>query len=405
MLFEFNLYSSILLIFFVHAIVYAVLLLVKSYKKDAIADRFLALFLLLCALYICPWMLGFANWYNTNNPIYRNIIFYIPFQQMLFMGPCIYFYVQSLLNPNFRLLKNQWIHFLPGILYFVWSIIMFVCDEFILSTVYFYADGSDRDMDLWHQLLGIISGIYYLLLSMQYYRVYHKFIYQVSSTAFTIQFKWVRNFLIAFGVYLFLFIIIIIIQNLIIGLSYAQAWYYYLFFAIIMYYIAINGYSNAIVTKLPQQLFRKNNEPLKIGYNTKEHFEYIEDAEVEIITESKKEEDIQNWKSKILQLVYEQEMYKNTELTLPDLAKKLQTNATVLSKAINKGFAMNFNDFVNYYRVQAVLNLLKKGEQEKQTLLGIAFESGFNSKATFNRAFKKVMLVTPKEWLEQNRST
>ncbi len=402
MLFNFNLQSSILLIFFVHAIVYAILLLIKSYKNGAIADRFLALFLLLCALYICPWMLGFAEWYNTDNPIYRNIIFYIPFQQMLFMGPCIYFYVQSLLNPNFKVFKKHWIHFLPGILYFVWSIVMFVCDEFLLSTSYFYAEGQDRDFDLWYQILGIISGIYYLLMSMRYYVAYNKFIYQVSSNAYTIQFKWVRNFLIAFAAYLFLFIVVTIIQNLIVELSYAEAWYYYLFFSIIMYYIAINGYSNAIVAKLPQQLFGQNNEPLKIGYNSKENFEYIEDVDVQVVSEGKKDEDTEDWKAKIVQLVYQQEMYKNAELTLPDLAKRLQTNTTVLSKAINKGFAMNFNDFVNYYRVQAVLDLLKKGEHEKQTLLGIAFESGFNSKATFNRAFKKVMQLTPKEWMEKN---
>lgn len=46
--------------------------------------------------------------------------------------------------------------------------------------------------------------------------------------------------------------------------------------------------------------------------------------------------------------------------------------------------------------------MLSNGEQKQQTLLGIAFECGFNSKATFNRAFKKVTGVSPKEWLQQN---
>jgi AraC-like DNA-binding protein len=43
---------------------------------------------------------------------------------------------------------------------------------------------------------------------------------------------------------------------------------------------------------------------------------------------------------------------------------------------------------------------LKAGEQKTQTLLGIAYDSGFNSKATFNRAFKKVTGLSPKQWLE-----
>ncbi len=44
--------------------------------------------------------------------------------------------------------------------------------------------------------------------------------------------------------------------------------------------------------------------------------------------------------------------------------------------------------------------LLKAGEQKNQTLLGIAFDCGFNSKATFNRAFKKQTGLSPKEWIE-----
>jgi AraC-like DNA-binding protein len=62
---------------------------------------------------------------------------------------------------------------------------------------------------------------------------------------------------------------------------------------------------------------------------------------------------------------------------------------------------MNFNDFVNYYRVQAVVEKLKMGEQKTQTLLSIAYDCGFNSKATFNRAFKKAMGTSPKNWMEQ----
>ncbi|MFM9911291.1 MAG: helix-turn-helix domain-containing protein, partial [Chitinophagaceae bacterium] len=65
----------------------------------------------------------------------------------------------------------------------------------------------------------------------------------------------------------------------------------------------------------------------------------------------------------------------------------------------NQAFGLSFNDYINQYRVEAVLEKLRNGEQKRQTLLSIAFDSGFNSKATFNRAFKKSMGVSPKEWL------
>ena len=61
---------------------------------------------------------------------------------------------------------------------------------------------------------------------------------------------------------------------------------------------------------------------------------------------------------------------------------------------------MNFNDFINHYRIEAVKVKLREGEHQQTTLLGIAFDSGFNSKATFNRAFKKSTGTTPKNFIE-----
>ena len=70
--------------------------------------------------------------------------------------------------------------------------------------------------------------------------------------------------------------------------------------------------------------------------------------------------------------------------------------STVLSHVISKGFAKNFNDFVNEYRIDEVKAKLKN--VDAPTLMAIAFDSGFNSKATFNRAFKKFTCVAPKEF-------
>ena len=69
-----------------------------------------------------------------------------------------------------------------------------------------------------------------------------------------------------------------------------------------------------------------------------------------------------------------------------------------LSAVINQGFGKNFNDYINDYRVDAFIEKLKNGEQEAQTLLSLAYDAGFNSKATFNRAFKKTTGVSPKDW-------
>lgn len=114
MLFQFGFYSSLLLIFFVHGLVYSGLLWRKSIINESRSDKWLALFLLLCSLFIAPWMIGFAGWYDAQP--YRDILFYTPFQQLYFIGPVVFFYVQSLLNPSFRFGKKEWLHLLPGIL-------------------------------------------------------------------------------------------------------------------------------------------------------------------------------------------------------------------------------------------------------------------------------------------------
>ncbi len=403
MLFEFDFYSSILLIFFVHAIVYALLLYRKSFLNGTKPEIYLGCILLLCALYLCPWMLGFAGWYNDKYPIYKQIIFYIPFQQMLFIGPLIYYYIQSLLNPGFTLTNKQKLHFLPGILYFLYSFIMFVCDQFIFSEIYFYADWQDREFDLWYQVVSILSVSYYLFLSIKYYINYRKVIFHLTSNAYNFQFKWVRNFLLSFTFYILLCAGFKLWSVLISDLSYTQNWWFYLVFAITVYYVAINGYANAIISKVPFYFVQKNAKlQLQLSANN-EDSPIIEDIDaIEVLDSKIDDTDLANWKSKITDALENKKLYEDAELNLPELAKKLNTNATILSKAINKGFAMNFNDLINYYRVKAVEKMLLNGEQKNQTLLGIAYDCGFNSKATFNRAFKKINQLSPKEWVEKN---
>jgi AraC-like DNA-binding protein len=77
------------------------------------------------------------------------------------------------------------------------------------------------------------------------------------------------------------------------------------------------------------------------------------------------------------------------------LAQKLKTNTSVLSATINSNFGKNFNDFVNEYRVKEFKKQIKLPQNQNYTLLAVAFDCGFNSKATFNRAFKKFTGQSP----------
>jgi AraC-like DNA-binding protein len=94
--------------------------------------------------------------------------------------------------------------------------------------------------------------------------------------------------------------------------------------------------------------------------------------------------------------------YLDAELTLNQLAQQLNLPSALVSQTINTGLNKNFNDFINEYRVREICTRLQAGEHKSKTLLGVGMDSGFNSKATFNRSFKKVTSVTPKEWVDKN---
>ena len=165
--FDHNEKSSVLLIFFFHAIIFSFLLLKSSIQESQKHTKWLAAFIGLGALYICPFMLGYAEWYSIKS--YREFLFFIPFQQLLLIGPVFYFYVKTLLNRNLQFNKKDVVHFLPAFVYLIYSLVIFITDTLILDEFYFYADGRDKDLAFWYQLTGLISKLFYLYLSLRYY--------------------------------------------------------------------------------------------------------------------------------------------------------------------------------------------------------------------------------------------
>ncbi len=91
-------------------------------------------------------------------------------------------------------------------------------------------------------------------------------------------------------------------------------------------------------------------------------------------------------------------LYEDPELTLATLAVKLKIPPHDLSRIINTGLEKNFNDFINEFRVRDIARKMQDPANDQLTLLGIAYESGFNSKTTFNRVFKEMTGKTPVEY-------
>ncbi|MFC3560217.1 helix-turn-helix domain-containing protein [Pedobacter jamesrossensis] len=362
-----------------------ILFLKRGITQERLADRLLGTFCFLSALFIFPWMSGFAGWYDTQP--YREFLFYTPFIHALFFGPLLYFYLKSLTNAHYRLTSKDWLHFPPGFLYLLWCLLVVITDKLLIGNYYLMNGKTDPDFDAWYGWTWGLSILIYLVLAIRYHRQYiisSDFEFSFADAA---SFKWLRNFLYAFA----LLTILLLSEHILsafIELFYVRAWYYFFAFAVVTYYMSISAYSANPIIKL-------NFEPRLLN----SYIQPLKPVAGKIVLPPEDQSWMEGWKVKVDELMAAQKIYLEPELTLTDLAKKIGTNASLLSKVINGVYGKNFNDYVNEFRVKEAIRLLKTPPYQNFNLLAVAYDAGFNSKSTFNRAFKKVTGRSPKDYM------
>ncbi|HHB52528.1 MAG TPA: helix-turn-helix domain-containing protein, partial [Saprospiraceae bacterium] len=103
------------------------------------------------------------------------------------------------------------------------------------------------------------------------------------------------------------------------------------------------------------------------------------------------------------QLLKEEKLYLNPELSLKDLSNQLDIHPNKLSWLINEKMGKNFNEYINRFRLETFKEKAIDPSNSHLTLLGLAYESGFNSKSVFNAFFKKMEGVTPGAWVKSHK--
>lgn len=111
-----------------------------------------------------------------------------------------------------------------------------------------------------------------------------------------------------------------------------------------------------------------------------------------------------NQVQRIRESVEGQQVYLQPDLTLDSLSQYVGIHPKTLSLLINQHFCLNFNDFINQYRVQEAQRRLVSQQYAHLTIEGIGQEVGFNSKTTFNRAFKAFAKMTAKEYIRTQQA-
>lgn len=381
-----SIYALIPLLTLFQGILFALLLIWRANREERYADFWLAFVLFLLSINGIPYMLG---WLGIE--ILWEKYTYLPWDGFwLAIPPAIYLFLKSLTNDQWRFeWKHDFKHFLPYGLYFIEHLIVGLIG---LNNKPFINTWAEQPILLiYNPLMSWGVEIFYFVLSFKLYQNYKKWIINEFSDPDKISFTWFRNFLII----QFIVTLISIANYIIVHLSpekgndfYALMWWGYLMDTILIYYLSISGYMQPRVKTIR---YENDSEKEIVPVVSEQSIEKTPSKHKNILSEN----ELNDWKSKILHCFETQKPYLNPELTLSELAENLKTNTSILSQVINSGFEKNFNDFVNQYRVDEFKQKSKSAAFQHLTLLAIAFECGFNSKATFNRAFKKITGQNP----------
>ncbi|MBF9222335.1 helix-turn-helix domain-containing protein [Hymenobacter ruricola] len=436
MFFDFNAYSGLLLPFVVPGTALAAHLFVRAARQSSLPDGLLAVLLLLNVLPVAQWMLGYAGWYDSHDG-YSTTMFYVPWQPWLAWGPTFYLYFRSLTNREFALRKH-WLHLLPGLLYaglyagaalydLGWS-------RALHGQALPHHYGTKGEAANFLDMLGAPAGwlgyalmLGYGLATLRLFRRYRRYLDDNFSDTARLRFRGLRDLLVVALLGLVLWLSFEVVNRAIGPLGYGDYWYAYFANGALIYYLSIVGLQANFAAVTPLRFEPETAEALPLPPDAAgpEAAPAATPAPALAAAETTPAEapsplpgappespaaasspvapaaslapELHAWRDKLLALMADDQPWLEPELTLAELAHRLRTNTSLLSHVINTGCGQNFNDFVNSYRVAEAERKLQDPRLAHYSLVGIALESGFNSKSTFNRVFKKLTGRTPGE--------
>jgi len=384
------------LIFFIAGILQGILLAAVSYfhpKGDKSVNIFLSLYIIcVTALMLIPVVQELFSW--------QAMFYLMPFP--LLIGPFLYLYVRSFKETITW--RKAWPHF---VLFFVFLILDYAFIPSLLSTYPASRQMPEEillnpvsNLRIGIRILRNVQMIVYYFMALRALTSYQKSIQHIFSEISRINLAWLRWVI---NGYLFLVISLLVLFyfvfqfpeqfELLVGINMAIITPY-------LYLITIKGLTQATLWQMKAN-GRKNTIEKEF-------------LQAEAIESSKREDKIRSARkqpetitdevaARILHIMEQDKLYQEADLTLQNLADRLQLPSYQVSQAINDGLNKNFYDLVNSYRVEEAKRLLLDAKNNNFTILSVGFEAGFNSKTTFNTVFKKFTGLTPTEFRSKQK--
>jgi len=294
----------------------------------------------------------------------------------LLYGVLLWMYTRSLTDGDFQLQAYDLVHLIPFIGFLLYLIIPLLV-----------AVETEAPSELGYPLIKLVINPIYIFLTLKLLDDYRQGLFEQYSYVNNMHHYWLTW--IAYGA-LLLWIVACFgnVFNWYNGYDTTMLGDYFLigFLGILMFILAYVGINRTEIFQAPKQN--------KIAEASK--------TRTEDSAQEKKE--YQQLYEHLTAVMKDERAYLDQTLSLSTLATISNIPQGKLSSTINKVAEKNFYDFVNEYRVEEVKRRLIQGELNQYSLLGIANESGFNSKASFNRIFKKHTGQTPSEFAAKQSS-
>jgi len=341
----------------------------------------LGMLMVLAFILYCSHAVFFSHLYQLYSYLESVYIFC-----MLSLYPMYYLYILSVTTEDLKA-KNKIKHFLPAIIFGSLSVItnLILSDDQRISYVQDTLMHKNLKGLSWNTAIGIKGHIFFisrviLLIQIVYYVFmgfkraieHNKRVSNFYSDVEGKMLNWVKDLNIVI-----LIVAIASIAFTIIGRSYFSKNEVFLLipsaiFSIILFEIGFKGNQQLQITEeiLEGSNHKAGNEELKY----------------------EKDEDL---KTQLIELFESEKIYKNSDLRITSVSDSLKTNRTYVSRLINDEFNVNFNEFVNKYRIQEAKKLLESNDSKLFTMDHIAEKSGFGSVNSFTRVFKEFEGITP----------
>ena len=302
-----------------------------------------------------------------------NTKFPIPMEFSLSYGPLAYLHILYIKDPKRVFLKKDLLHFLPSLL----------LDGVFFTTTFLYIkthlDWAYENIPLIQSIALVISFLGAIQLSIYTYFIYRE---SIEAKRMLKQFqkikKWL-NYLITLWSVLIGFLVLAVLIGLI--------------------YIDDLDDNSALIYKPLGVIISLSIYLLGYQYALK-YAKLVENYSERISKFSFSEEELERRKDQLLHVLKEQKIYNDSNLTIAKLANHLNWPINSLSNVVNESLYTNFNDLINHYRIEAFKELAFEQESQKYSIVGLAQEVGFRSKASFYRAFKKETGLTPSQFIQ-----